>query len=143
MTTFDMRNRENFQDAVRTALRESLRDAMLATVPDFEDYQKTMIDAVDDIGGESPCSFVESFNDGYGAPSFDYAEELGIGLLELNEDNDDIEYIDYGASVVENTRRSVANEVAMGPQRAIRDWFEKNYDLDPLEEFEMFYDEQD
>lgn len=126
---------EGFIAEAKQAMKETFEQHLCATIDDLPGYKQEMIDELENIfeKGESTLN-VEYYNDGYGAPAFEYAESLGFDTLSDNAENDNIEWFQFTKeiSAVESARRSIANEIASAPERCLRDWFDSKYGRDIL-----------
>lgn len=124
---------EGFIAEAKQAMEETFEQHMLAVIDDVSAYKKEMIDELENIfeKGESTLR-VDYYNDGYGAPAFDYAESLGFDTLSDNAENENIEWFDNTREItaVETARRSIASEIASAPARCLRDWFDTKFGRD-------------
>lgn len=125
---------EGFIAEAKQAMEETFEQHLCATINDLPGYKQEMIDELENIFEKGASTLnVEYYNDGEGAPAFDYAEELGFSTLTDNAENENIEWFEMsGISPVENVRRSIASEIAMTPERCLRDWFDSKFGRDIL-----------
>lgn len=130
----DIDTYEGFIAEAKKAMEETFEQHMLAEINDVAGYKQEMIDVLEDVFGKGESTLrVEYYNDGYGAPAFDYAEELGYSTLSDNAENENIEWFEMkDVTPVEVARRAIASEIAMAPQRCLRDWFDEKFGRDIL-----------
>lgn len=132
--TNDIDTYEGFIAESKQAMEETFEQHIYAEINDVAGYKQEMINQLENVfeKGESTLR-VECYNDGFGAPAFDYAESLGFSTLSDNAENENIEWFDDSSvTSVENARRSIASEIAMAPERCLRDWFDTKYNRDIL-----------
>mgnify|MGYP006902693905 CR=1 FL=1 len=130
----DIDTYEGFIAEAKKAMEETFEESLWANIDDVAGYKQEMINALEDIfeKGESTLN-AERYNDGYGAPAFDYAEALGYSTLSDNAENENIEWLEMkDVTPVEAVRRSIASEIASAPERCLRYWFDDKFGRDIL-----------
>lgn len=130
----DIDTYEGFIAEAKQAMEETFEQHIYAIIDDLPGYKREMIDELENIFEKGASTLnVEYYNDGEGAPAFDYAEELGFSTLTDNAENENIEWFEMrGISPVESVRRSIASEIASAPERCLRDWFDSKFGRDIL-----------
>lgn len=125
---------EGFIAEAKQAMEETFEQHIYAEIDDLSGYKQEMIGELENIFEKGASTLnVEYYNDGFGAPAFDYAEQLGFTTLSDNAENENIEWIEYpGESLVESARRSIATEISATPERCLRDWFDTKHGRDIL-----------
>lgn len=102
----DIDTYEGFIAEATQAMEETFGESLCALLDDVTGYKQEMIAELENVfeKGESTLN-VEHYDDGWGSPAFDYAEDLGFGILDDNRSNENIEWIEFpDADPVESAR---------------------------------------
>ena len=133
----DIKTAAGFKEECIKAFDTLLKDEVLILkVPDWDSYIKAIKDDTKNIIVPGASTLViENYNDG-ASLTFKLVDEYTYSqLVNLNQDYEKfieiIEWPDSG-SAEENHRRSMLLDYMIAPERAIREYFEREHGVDPL-----------